>query len=418
MTQIQVVGIGLDGAAGLAPDLVERVASASVLVGSDRHLSYFPNHQGDLWSLVGQLDVLAIRLRDWLDRGQPGPLVVLTSGDPLFFGLGRWLLTVCPPEVLTFHPHVSALQLAFSRVKIPWQGVTMISAHGRSGEALTQALKQGKSPIAVLTDHTHTPGAIARLLADLALPIPYQLWVCENLGSDRERVQAWSLTAAQIEAFAPLNVVILQGESAPPLPQDLPPFGIADQLFLSFPDRPGLMTKREVRLLILGELAFQPSQVLWDIGAGTGSVSIEAARLCPQGQVYAIEQTAMGVELIRRNAARFGTSTVQAIFGKAPAVLAPLPDPNRIFIGGSSGALTAILDTCSQRLRPDGQMILAIATLENQAEVTQWLNHHPQWQLQGYQVNLSRATAVGPLTRWSPLNPVTLMRLTLRSAAC
>jgi precorrin-6Y C5,15-methyltransferase (decarboxylating) len=215
MTPIQVVGIGLDGAAGLAPDLVKLVASAPVLVGSDRHLSYFPDHGGDRWSLVGQLDVLAVRLRDWLDSGQPGPLVVLASGDPLFFGLGRWLLTVCPPEVLTFHPHISAIQLAFSRVKIPWQGATLISAHGRSGEALTQALKQGKSPIAVLTDHTHTPGAIAGLIRDLALPVTYQLWVCENLGSDRERVQLGLWPRPQTEDFAPLNVVILAGKSAP-----------------------------------------------------------------------------------------------------------------------------------------------------------------------------------------------------------
>ena len=411
MTPIQVVGIGLDGAAGLAPDLVELVASASVLVGSDRHQSYFPHHQGDRWPLVGQLDELAVRLQDWLERQQPSPLVVLASGDPLFFGLGRWLLTVCPPEVLTFHPHTSAMQLAFSRVKCPWQGATLISAHGRSVEVLTQALKQGKSPIAVLTDHTHTPGAIARLLADLALPVTYQLWVCENLGSDRERVQPWSWAAAQAENFAPLNVVILQQQGAAPMPDPLPPLGIPDHLFLSFPDRPGLMTKREVRLLILGELAFQPGQILWDIGAGTGSVSIEAARLCPQGRVYAIEQTAMGVELIRRNAQRFSTA-VQAVSGKAPAVLAELPDPDRIFIGGSSGALIPILDACSQRLRAGGQIVLAIATLEIQAELTQWLSHHPQWQLQGYQVNLTRTIAVGPLTRWSPLNPVTLFRLT------
>ncbi len=413
MTPIQVVGIGMEGAAGLSPALVDLVNSAQVLVGGDRHLSYFPHHGGDRWPL-GQLDPLAIRLRAWLDAGKPGPMVVLTSGDPLFFGLGRWLLEVCPAAALTFHPHVSALQLAFSRVKLPWQGATLLSAHGRSLDALTQALKQGRSPIALLTDNTHTPGAIARLISDLALPLTYQLWVCENLGSDRERVQPWSLAAAQATTFAPLNVVILQGQSVPPVPEHLPPFGIPDQLFLSFPDRPGLMTKREVRLLVLGELAFQPGQVLWDIGAGTGSVSVEAARLCPGGQVYAIEQTAMGIELVRRNAERFGTNTVQAIFGKAPAVLAPLPDPDRIFIGGSSGVLTAILDVCRDRLKPGGQMVLAIATLENQAEVTQWLSQHPQCHFQGYQVNLSRATAVGPLTRWSPLNPVTLIRLTLR----
>ncbi len=410
-TPIQVVGIGLDGAAGLAPAVVQKVQGATVLVGSDRHLSYFPDLNCDRWSWVA-LDQLATNLQAWLGRAKPGDcLVILVSGDPLWFGLGRWLLTVCPPEAITFHPHPSSVQLAFSRVKLPWQEATVVSLHGRSPERLIQALKQGADPIAVLTDGLHTPGAIAHLVQDLALPLTYRLWVCENLGGSEERVQSWDLDAAQGEAFAPLNVVILQGIPSPVLPE-LPLLGLADGAFLGFADRPGLMTKREVRLLVLGELALQPQQVIWDIGAGTGSVSIEVARLTPQSQIFAIEQTAVGGELVRQNAERFHTPQVQVITGTAPTALAALPEPDRVFVGGSGGNLAAILDACAARLRPQGRIVTAIATLEHSATLTQWIAHHPQWRAQAIQVQISRSATVGPLTRWSPLNPITLTTLT------
>lgn len=408
MTPIQVVGIGLDGAAGLAPAVRAIVHDASVLVGGDRHLAYFSATEltCDRWPL-GDLAALAERLQTWLAAREGDTLVVLASGDPLFFGLGRWLLTVCPPETLTFHPHPSAVQLAFSRVKLPWQGATVVSLHGRQSDRLVQALKQGADPIAVLTDGVNTPGAIARLVQDLALPQTYRLWVCEHLGGEAERVQGYSLEAAQAQPFAPLNIVILQAISSP-APPDLPRIGIEDGDFLGFSDRPGLITKREVRLLALGELALQPGPVVWDVGAGTGSVSVEIARLVPDSQIFAIEKTAVGAALIQQNIARFATPQVQAIHGSAPAVLADLPAPDRVFIGGSGGHLHEILDVCAERLRAGGRIVCAIATLEHSAALTQWLANHGQWRSRACQVQLARSVAVGPLTRWSPLNPVTL----------
>jgi precorrin-6Y C5,15-methyltransferase (decarboxylating) len=411
VTPIQVVGIGLDGAAGLTPTVREMVHQASVLVGSDRHLAYFPPAEltCDRWPL-GDLGALAERLQTWLAAETGKTLVVLASGDPLFFGLGRWLLAVCPPEALTFHPHPSAVQLAFSRVKLPWQEATVVSLHGRQSDRLIQALKQGADPIAVLTDGVNTPGAIARLVQDLALPQTHRLWVCENLGGAAERVQVFTLEDAQAQSFAPLNIVILQ-VVAVPIPQNLPRIGIEDGAFLGFRDRPGLITKREVRLLVLGALALQPGQVVWDVGAGTGSVSVEIARLVPDSQIFAVEKTAVGAALIQQNAARFATPQVQTSHGSAPAVLADLPDPDRVFIGGSGGNLQAILDVCAERLRAGGCLVCAIATLEHSATLTQWLAEHPQWRSHACQVQLARSVAVGPLTRWSPLNPVTLTTL-------
>lgn len=404
MTPIQVIGVGLDGAAGLAPSVLTIIHQAHILAGSDRLLTQFPHHSAQRWSLAD----LPERLRQHLTQPQPGLAVVMTSGDPLFFGLGRQLLQMLPAAALTFHPHVSSVQLAFSRVKLPWQDATVISAHGRSLERLTTAVKKGASPIAVLTDPDNTPGAIARLLQSLSLPATYDLWVCENLGGPEERTRQFALADVPLSGMSPLNVVILQRADAPPELGTLPLLGIPDAAFCRFRDRPGLMTKRSVRVQILAELALQPEQIIWDIGAGTGSVSVEIARLVPTAQVWAIEKTTAGCELVRQNVARFNTPNVMVVPGQAPAALTELPRPDRIFIGGSQGSLIAILDRCCSQLRDGGVMVIALATLETQAEITQWQALHPAWTVTYQQISLTRSVAVGAFTRWEPLNPVTL----------
>ena len=211
-------------------------------------------------------------------------IAILVSGDPLFFGLGRLLLLELPSENLTFHPHLCAVQLAFSAIKVPWQDTCFASVHGRSSDQLIQVLQQGKEKIAVLTDGINTPSAIAQLYLALDLPTFYKFWVCENLGGDNEQVNCFAATELIQRTFAPLNVVVLlrQEEVTKLDIAKLPQLGISDRHFLGFSDRPGLMTKREIRVLVLGELALQPQQIVWDIGAGTGSVSIEIARLCPE----------------------------------------------------------------------------------------------------------------------------------------
>jgi precorrin-6Y C5,15-methyltransferase (decarboxylating) len=315
---------------------------------------------------------------------------------------------------LTFHPHLSAVQLAFNRIKVPWQDARVISAHGRSLDELIQALQQGAEKIAVLTDGTNTPSAIARLLLALDLPSNYQFWVCENLGGETERVQSWSIAEILSQAFAPLNVVVLLRESNSVTQLDLatlPQLGLSDQMFFSFSDRPGLITKREIRLLILGELALKPGQIIWDIGAGTGSVSIEIARLFPTSQVYAIEKTAAGTALIEQNCRRFQVENVISIHGTAPDILRNLPASDRIFIGGSGGNLSQILDT-SSRLAPGGVVVLALATLEHLNMALGWLKERGSWNYQLLQVQLSRSVPVAQLTRFAPLNPVTILTAT------
>lgn len=413
MSQIHVVGIGLAGKASLTPQVQELVAHARFLMGSDRHLSYFADHPAEKWRL-DNLDQGMTELQYRLEQGE-SDLVVLTSGDPLFFGLGRLLLAKLPPQALEFHPHLSSIQLAFNRIKCAWQDATIVSVHGRDLDSLIAPLQQGQPKIALLTDHFNTPSAIARLIRSLDLPLSYQIWVCENLGGEDEKIQTFTPEALEDQSFAPLNVVVLLRQSSPqPLDlTQLPNLGIPDHLFLSFDDRPGLMTKREVRILALGELALQPLQIIWDIGAGTGSVSLEMARLSPSSRIYSIEKTAAGVALIAQNCQRFQVENVEIIAGSAPNALKSLPRPDRIFLGGSGGNLRDILQICQAELRPGGRIVAAFATWEHLATAQDFFANGP-WQVQLLQVQLARSVPIAHLMRFSPLNPVTLITACLR----
>ena len=449
---IQVVGVGLEGASSLTPDVLEIVESATVLLGAQRHLDSFGEiaQTDEQWPL-GNFSETFGRVRSHLAAHPTARVVVLASGDPLFFGIGRLLLEAFPADQLTFYPHVSAIQLAFSRLKIPWQSASLVSVHGRGEALLTQALKRGDDKIAVLTDPVLTPDAIAQLITSLEFPVHYQIWVCENLGADTEKLSLYDANA-QPQTYASLNVVVLLRVPTPVKQENLPLIGLPDSAFKGFPDRPTLMTKQEIRLLILGAIAPLPHQIIWDIGAGTGSVSIELSRLCPSARIYAVEKTAIGAELIRQNTDQLAIAPVEVIQAKAPGGLSQLPTPNRVFIGGSSGQLTSILDYLSQRLQsaralnPDpadklqssARIVLALATVENISEAICWVNNHnaasnstsqaavqrPQkqlsqpsiswtWQYQLMQANIARSLPVGSLTRFSPLNPVTIVTLSM-----
>ena len=407
---IAVVGIGLDGENGLTPTAREIVQQATILAGNKRHLNYFPHHSAkkiflsDLQQGIEKISQLAT-----IDS-----VVILASGDPLFFGLGRLLLEHFQPEEIQFYPHFSSVQLAFSSIKVPWQDARSISVHGRSTQELIKLFKQGKEKIAVLTDSNNNPAAIARLYLALELPVSYSFYICENLGDTSGKVSHFSpdritqLSSLDSDAFSSLNVLILLRERDDLDLDNLPLIGLPDCSFLSKSDRPSLITKKEVRLAILGELSLQPKQTVWDIGAGTGSVSIEIARLCPTSRVLAIEKTSMGSTLITKNSHRFQVDNVSSINGKAPEALLDLPNPDRIFIGGSGGNIIDILNVCSQKLREKGKIVMAFATIEHQHQAIDWLNNN-SWKYRLLQLQISRSTPVSNLTRFTPLNPVTII---------
>ncbi|WP_017326954.1 precorrin-6y C5,15-methyltransferase (decarboxylating) subunit CbiE [Synechococcus sp. PCC 7336] len=410
--QLSVVGMGLDGMEGLSDSARSLLHSSSVIAGPPVHLQQVRHCPGRKLELNPPL-------RSWIpllqEELQQQDVVLLATGDPFFFGIGRLLAHHFPPSQLTFYPQLNCVQLACNRLHIPWQSVTVQSVHGRSLESLQAALKQSQSPIAVLTDPQHSPAAIAQFVLDLRLPVRYDLWVCSHLGGDSEQIEHCQLEGAIEREFPVPNIVILQQPPSPPLQLDrLPLVGIADRHFLTFPDRPGLIAKQEVRSLSLSLLQLPQRGVVWDVGAGTGSVSVEIARLGAGLSVFAIERDAAGIELIRANAQRFALGTVAAIAGTAPEVLQQLPLPDRVFVGGGGKRIVEILRVCVERLRSGGMIVANFATLENCLAAQTYLQSMG-WRVQLLQVNLARSVAIASATRFSPLNPVTLLQAQRRS---
>jgi precorrin-6Y C5,15-methyltransferase (decarboxylating) len=340
------------------------------------------------------------------------PVVVLASGDPLWFGIGRLLLQHLGPERLRFHPAPSSLQLAFSRIGRPWQDASWISLHGRDPEPLAAALQKRPAALAVLTD----PGRggaeeVRRILRASGLVAAYALWLCERLGHPAERVQRLAPAAPLPADCDPLHLVLLIAEPpAPPRdPAALPLFGLDDGLFLQHDDRPGLMTKREVRIQLLADLELPAQGVLWDIGAGVGSVGLEALRLRPALQAWFLEQRGGSASLIAANAERLGVKPAGVLEGRAPEALAALPDPDRVLIGGGGRERAAVLAAVLERLRPAGVVVIPLATVEALAEL------RPLLEQAGLTVSVAqhqawRGAPLAEGTRLAPLNPVLVLR--------
>jgi precorrin-6Y C5,15-methyltransferase (decarboxylating) len=239
----------------------------------------------------------------------------------------------------------------------------------------------------------------------------WHAWVCEHLGGVDERVRAFALAElAAATDIAPLNVLVLArtepGWRRPPRI----PFHAEDAFARRMPKK-GLITKREVRLISLAQLAIRPDSVVWDVGAGSGSVAIEAALLAPEGRVYAVEVDPEGVAICEDNARSHGTDNVQVIAGRAPEALAALPAPDAVFVGGSKGSMTAIVDAALDALRPGGRLVVNAITLENAGEVYQALRARslvPEVTL----LQIARSEPLAHYQRFEALNPIQVFAVT------
>jgi precorrin-6Y C5,15-methyltransferase (decarboxylating) len=348
-------------------------------------------------------------LEDALSAGRSA--VLLASGDPLWFGIGRLLLQRFGARRLRFQPAPSSLQLAFARIGRPWQDATWISLHGREPDPLAARLQQRPAALAVLTDPGRGGAAEVRaILSASGLESAYALWLCERLGHPAERVQRLAPEAPLPADLDPLHLVLLVAEPPPrPDPATLPLFGLADGLYLQHPDRPGLMTKREVRIQLLADLDLPEAGVLWDIGAGVGSIGLEALRLRPGLALWALEARGGSAALITDNAERLGVTPAGVLEGRAPEALAALPDPDRVLLGGGGRERAAVLAAVLERLRPGGVVVIPLATVEALAELRPLLERagcavavgqHQAW----------RGAPLADGTRLAPLNPVLVLQ--------
>ena len=416
---LDVLGTDAAGMAGLSRHWQDEILRADLVAAPRRLLADLEAWRGDtpapeLLASDRPAELLP-RLQRALVAGER--VVLLASGDPLWFGLGRLLLQHFPAERLRFHPAPTSLQLAFARLGRPWQDASWISLHGRDPEPLAARLQQRPTALAVLTDPGRGGAAEVRgILRASGLEAAYQVWLAERLGHPAERLQRLEPADPLPPDLDPLHLVLLIAvEPAVPPPEALPLFGLADGLWLQHPDQPGLMTKREVRIQLLADLELPETGVLWDIGAGVGSVGLEALRLRPGLALWAVERRAGAAALIGANATRLGVRPAGVLEGEAPAALADLPDPDRVLIGGGGAGRSALLEAVLGRLRPGGVVVLPLATVEGLARCRPLLEQAGL----GVAITQIQAWRGAPLaegTRLAPLNPVLVLKGTRPAA--
>lgn len=398
--RVVVIGVGDDGVRGLSPEAIAAVQSCAVLYGSDRQLAFFPEFPGEKRVFTTPFQAV---IEDIKRLAGECSVAVLASGDPLFYGIGSTLVKRLGREAVRIYPHVSSIQLAFARAGLAWQDAQILSLHGRDIAGFAQKL-HGTALAAVLTDEINTPAAIANYLLAYQMT-EYEAFVAEHLGGDGERTGWYALDELRELSFAPLNVLILHRRPDANVPAFT--LGMDDCEFSQRkPDR-GLITKREVRVQSLAELHLNKGDVLWDIGACTGSVSIEAILATPDLRVFAVEKNEGDLVNLRENQVKFRTDFV-AVHAKAPAGLDAFPDPDAVFIGGSGGELGELLRLCASRLREGGRIVVNAATIENLYEAHQTLR------ALGLCVSVTliqsaRSKPILNLTRFEGMNPVYLV---------
>jgi precorrin-6B C5,15-methyltransferase / cobalt-precorrin-6B C5,C15-methyltransferase len=373
----------------------EALRQSTVIVGSSRQLALLPNDgatESTLMELTGPLPPIFDAIAAHCDAGDS--VCVLASGDPGFFGIVRALSERFGSDRLLVHPAPSSVSLAFALVGLPWDDATVVSAHGRP---LADAMARLSGPkIAVLTSPDNPPEVIGQAMLDRRCG-QRRVVIASNLGTSEAEVTHTDLAGLAAGHFDPMSVVLLldDREAGDFAHRSTLSWGLPES---SFAHRDGMITKAEVRAIVLGKLELPASGVLWDVGAGSGSVAVECARLSPGLRVIAVERNAEDAARVRANAATHAVS-VQVVHGEAPSALSALPDPDRVFVGG--GGLE-VLDAALPRLRPNGTVVATFALLDRAVQAQKRLG-------QLVQVGISRGVETGDLgIRLSAENPVFL----------
>jgi precorrin-6Y C5,15-methyltransferase (decarboxylating) len=355
-THISVVGVGLS-AEDLSLRALQVIEEADVLAGGRRLLGYFPGHRAKKVVLDRNVEATLRRLQRE-SRGKH--IVLLASGDPNFYGIAPLAASVFGAERMTIQPNITAFQGAFARAKERWDNALFISLHGRDIAGL-QKIAHAEGPAVIYCDDRNTPAAAARWLMD-AQPAAaaWQARVFENLGQDTERVFTGTLKSLARRSFGSLAMMIITAAKPPEKAARVSFPGIADEEFSH--DR-GMITRRDVRLLALARLGCAHSRVLWDIGAGSGSLAIEAGLLYPELTVFAVERDTRRFSQLQKNIKKFRLRNVTALCGSAPDALKKLPRPDSVFIGGSGGRLDAILQLVKNSMPAGGNLVINGVTM-------------------------------------------------------
>lgn len=404
--KVYVIGIGDDGLESLTAAARQLVDQAEVLLGAERLLASVTNPTAQRVEVGPDFDDLLAKIEANADK----QTVLLATGDPFFYGTARYLCDHLGKSRFEVVPHVSSMQLAFARVKESWDEAYLTNLANQSLERVVERVRTAEK-VGIFTTEQIPPSAVAKAMLDRQIDY-FHAYVCENLGSPDERVTQCDLQELAGQEFLGLNVLVLvRNPNVPDRPSQRIGrrlFGNPDELFLQSKPQRGLLTPAEVRVMALAEMDIGPASVVWDVGAGSGSVAIEAAQIASGGSVYAIEMEAEDYQLIAENAQRFGVTNLTAILGQAPEAWADLPDPDSVFIGGTGRAVANIAKEAFARLRRGGRVVVNVGSIENVGSVHEALRESAG-EANVWMFNIARGTQQLVRLRFESLNPTFLI---------
>jgi len=415
MSRCTLIGILDDGWSGLSDSARERLHTAGVVIGAGRTLDLVRPHLANE-TVCHDMDGALTKVPEWTQAAlaEGRPVAILATGDPLCHGIAAWLKERidAPLDIL---PNVSTLQLACARFRQPWQDIKIASCHSKdAGEWFVGATPEhglypamraiAKHPrVFLFTGPENNPARLARALltAGYASDEIRLSVACRLQLADEQLFPDLPLDTAAAMSFPEPNVLLVRRDEVAGEPN----FGLDDLDYIQRSPEKGLITKQEARALSLAKLRIRPDATVWDIGAGSGSVGLEAARLAPRGHVWAIEKAEGDAANARANAARFRISNYSLFDGKAPQHLDTWPDPDAVFIGGSGGELGALIRLILARLKPGGRLVMNFVTLENLATATAALTEAGTvWDV--VQLQASRSQPILDMHRMAAQNPV------------
>jgi precorrin-6Y C5,15-methyltransferase (decarboxylating) len=389
---IAVVGIGADGWTGLGEPARAAILAADTIVGSRRQLALLPDTAADRRAWPSPIDPLVEEIVDGLD----GAVCVLASGDPMLHGIGATLARRLGPGGLAVHPHPSAFALACARLGWPEAEVELASTVGRPAEVVAAPLQPGRRIVAYATGRAGA-ASVACVLRERGFG-PSRFVVLEQLGGDAERIIDTTAAEWGEAAADPLHAVAIECRAEPGAIALGRTPGLPDEAY----DSDGALTKWPARAVTLAALRPGPNQLLWDVGAGSGSIAIEWLRAEPQARAVAVESRADRAARIRTNALRLGVPALEVREGTAPAALGGLERPDAVFVGGGLTA-PGLLAACWDALRPGGRLVANAVTLEGEHAL-----HAARAERGGTLLRLavSYAEPLGGFEAWRPQLPL------------
>ncbi len=394
---LSVIGIGDDGLASLGEKARRLIEAGDIMIGGQRHLEMIPDFRGER---IAWRRPLEDTLKD-IEAHRGENVVVLASGDPLWFGVGELLAKSFNAEDMQVLPHASSFSLACARLGWPLAETDMLSLHNRPTSTLFRYLTPG-AKLVLLTHDSETAHIVATILVERGFG-PSRITVFEHLGGEKERRIDATADSWPAQDIAALNTIAI--DLAVPLVAPVPLLcssapGLPDDVFES----DGMLTKREVRAATLARLMPLPGQCLWDVGAGSGAIAIEWLRCLKRGKAVAVERDEMRALRAEGNAEWLGTPELRIIRGEAPACLDDdLPRPDAIFIGGGITA-AGMLEHCWAALDAGGRLVANVVTLDGERKLLDWQAEHGGALVR---IAISRAEKVGPYQGWRPAMPVT-----------